>query len=114
VRFLFLTSGIGYFCTAGKGNPPDSLKGNGRLAQLNRAPDYGSGGWGFESLVGHNRKTWCAAPGFFFFRALKVCFYKDGKKKKFGPNEERQVFRLSNSFEGSRQRRRSNPLAIGD
>ena len=26
---------------------------NGSVAQLNRAPDYGSEGWGFDSLRGH-------------------------------------------------------------
>ena len=31
----------------------------GRVAQLDRAPDYGSGGWGFDSSLVHGIK----APG---------------------------------------------------
>lgn len=33
---------------------PLMIKDNGLVAQLDRAPDYGSGGLGFESLRGHN------------------------------------------------------------
>ena len=30
---------------------------NGSVAQLNRASDYGSEGWGFDSLRGHRSKS---------------------------------------------------------
>ena len=30
---------------------------NGSVAQLNRASDYGSEGWGFESLRSHKKKS---------------------------------------------------------
>jgi hypothetical protein len=46
----------------------------GSVAQLNRAPDYGSGGWGFESLRDH-RNTFkaLACRGFF---VLCFTFYR--------------------------------------
>ncbi len=36
---------------------PSRFKGNGSIAQLNRASDYGSEGWGFESLWDHGLKS---------------------------------------------------------
>jgi hypothetical protein len=43
----------------------------GRVAQLDRAPDYGSGGWGFDSSLVHSLKAPdLLAPEFFYFCSI--------------------------------------------
>ncbi len=46
---------------------PSRFKGNGSIAQLNRASDYGSEGWGFESLWDHGLKSEEASNRGLFF-----------------------------------------------
>lgn len=43
----------------------------GRVAQLDRAPDYGSGGWGFDSSLVHSIKApEPTGPEFFYFCSI--------------------------------------------
>ncbi len=53
----------------------------GSVAQLYSALDFGSSGWGLESLRGHKRKTQHESAGFFVFKAFKTCFDKRLKIK---------------------------------
>ena len=54
----------------------------GSVAQLYSALDFGSSGWGLESLRGHKRKTQHESAGFFVFKAFKIHFDKRLKSKK--------------------------------
>jgi hypothetical protein len=47
-----------------------SLQHNGLVAQLNRAPDYGSGGLRFESLRGHNIQKPPVKEAFLFSKSV--------------------------------------------
>jgi hypothetical protein len=46
----------------------------GSVAQLYSALDFGSSGWGLESLRGHKRKTQHECAGFFVFRSKQNLF----------------------------------------
>ena len=50
----------------------------GRVAQLNSASDFGSEGWGFESLRGH-KKGLALLDLFFMFYAYVIRSFKDGR-----------------------------------
>ena len=50
----------------------------GRVAQLNSASDFGSEGWGFESLRGHYKQKAHPpkADGFLFYGKMKVIAFQ--------------------------------------
>jgi hypothetical protein len=49
---------------------------NGPVAQLNSASDFGSEGWGFESLRGHyKRKAGISDAGFYIFEKPEIYFW---------------------------------------
>ena len=59
--FLHINQKKLYFCNA---------KRNGLVAQLDRVPDYGSGGCGFDSRLVHTKKP--ANAGFFILSPLRL------------------------------------------
>jgi hypothetical protein len=56
----------------------------GHVAQLNSAPDYGSGGCKFESCRGHyKQKVYYESNRlFYFYKTSKACFCKESENKK--------------------------------
>ncbi len=62
-RLRGATVPIGYFSC--------SLAKTGSVAQLYSASDFGSEGWGLESLRGHKRRPLHFEAGFFIFRGVR-------------------------------------------
>ena len=54
----------------------------GSVAQLYSALDFGSSGWGLESLRGHKKKPSTKVPGFLLLGASKIYFDLRIKQKR--------------------------------